>query len=131
LAPPHLAAICPWEGACDYYREHTHSGGVVSEFLPSSKPYQIDTVQYGNEKSFADPNIGRRVSGDEVISEEQRRVSAIDIGRVLNHDEDEGAEKSLSGEAPEDHDVRGQFLPLPRPEPPLPHEAATTLAGVD
>jgi predicted acyl esterase len=83
-APPHLAAICPWEGACDYYREYTHSGGIVSEFFPSWKPYQIDTVQYGNEKSFADPNNGRRVSGDEVISEEQRRVSAIDIGRVLN-----------------------------------------------
>jgi uncharacterized protein len=84
LAPPHLAAICPWEGACDYYREYTHSGGIVSEFFPSWKPYQIDTVQYGNEKSFANPNNGRRVSGDEVISEEQRRVSAIDIGRVLN-----------------------------------------------
>jgi uncharacterized protein len=84
LAPPHLAAICPWEGSCDYYREYTHSGGIVSEFFPSWKPFQIDTVQYGNEKSVINPNNGRRVSGDEVISEEQLRASAIDIGRVIN-----------------------------------------------
>lgn len=84
LAPPHLAAICPWEGACDYYREYTHSGGIVSEFFPAWKPYQVDTVQYGNERAQLNPNNGRRVSGDESISEERRRASAIDIGRVLN-----------------------------------------------
>jgi uncharacterized protein len=84
LAPPHLAAICPWEGSSDYYREYTHSGGIVSEFFPSWKPFQIDTVQYGNEKSVINPNNGRRVSGDEVISEERLRASAIDIGRVIN-----------------------------------------------
>ena len=35
LRPPHLAAICPWEGASDYYREYTHHGGITSEFMPS------------------------------------------------------------------------------------------------
>lgn len=84
LAPPHLAAICPWEGACDYYREYTHSGGIVSEFFPSWKPYQVDTVQYGNENAQINPNSGRRVSGDEVVSEAKRRAAAIDIDRVLN-----------------------------------------------
>jgi predicted acyl esterase len=84
LAPPHLAAICPWEGACDYYREYTHSGGIVSEFLPSWKPYQVDTVQYGNKDAQVNPNNGRRISGDVVMSEKERRASAIDIGRLLN-----------------------------------------------
>ncbi len=84
LAPPHLAAICPWEGACDYYREYTHSGGIVSEFLPAWKPYQVDTVQYGNERAHVNPNNGRRVSGDEAIGDEGRRAAAIDMAGVLN-----------------------------------------------
>ncbi len=28
LHPPHLAAICPWEGFSDLYRDFTHPGGV-------------------------------------------------------------------------------------------------------
>ncbi len=84
LAPPHLAAICPWEGASDYFREYTHSGGIVSEFMPSWKPYQVDTAQYGNGEAEVNPNNGRRVTGDQVIDEQHRRTSSIDIGRVLN-----------------------------------------------
>jgi putative CocE/NonD family hydrolase len=33
LRPPHLAAICPWEGASDYYREFTHHGGILDTFV--------------------------------------------------------------------------------------------------
>jgi putative CocE/NonD family hydrolase len=33
LQPPHLAAICPWEGASDYYREFTHHGGILDTFV--------------------------------------------------------------------------------------------------
>jgi uncharacterized protein len=84
LAPPHLAAICPWEGASDFYREYTHSGGIVSEFLPAWKPYQVDTVQYGNPHAHSNPNSGRRISGDEVISDQERAAFAIDIGKVIN-----------------------------------------------
>jgi uncharacterized protein len=32
LQPPHLAAICPWEGASDYYREFSHHGGILGIF---------------------------------------------------------------------------------------------------
>ena len=32
LQPPHLAAMCVWEGAADYYRENTHHGGILSTF---------------------------------------------------------------------------------------------------
>jgi hypothetical protein len=84
LAPPHLAAICPWEGANDFYREYTHSGGIVSEFLPAWMPYQVETVQYGNPDAPANPNNGRRVTGDEVVGAEERRKAAIDLPRTLN-----------------------------------------------
>lgn len=84
LAPPHLAAICPWEGASDYYREYTHSGGIVSEFLPSWMPYQVEPVQFGNEDAPINPNSGRRVSGDEGVDAEQRRRAAINLSATLN-----------------------------------------------
>lgn len=31
LAPPHLAAIVPWEGANDLYRDWTHQGGIYAD----------------------------------------------------------------------------------------------------
>lgn len=35
LAPPHLAAICPWEGFSDFYRDLAYPGGVREEgFVP-------------------------------------------------------------------------------------------------
>ncbi|MEM4414935.1 MAG: CocE/NonD family hydrolase [Candidatus Caldarchaeum sp.] len=34
LNPPHLAAINPWEGATDFYREFAFHGGVPTTFLP-------------------------------------------------------------------------------------------------
>jgi len=32
LKPPHLAAMCVWEGYADRYRDSTHHGGIVSTF---------------------------------------------------------------------------------------------------
>ena len=33
LQPPHLTAMCAWEGASDYYRELCRHGGILSDFL--------------------------------------------------------------------------------------------------
>ena len=33
LQPPHLAAMCVWEGAADWYRDMTHHGGILSHVL--------------------------------------------------------------------------------------------------
>ena len=32
LQPPHLAAICVWEGAADWYRDWSRHGGILSQF---------------------------------------------------------------------------------------------------
>src|ERR1700722_3782310 len=32
LQPPHLKAMCIWEGAADWYRDMTHHGGILSTF---------------------------------------------------------------------------------------------------
>src|SRR6516162_3212485 len=47
LQPPHLAAMCIWEGAADWYRDMTHHGGIVCTFWENWYDMQVKTVQYG------------------------------------------------------------------------------------
>src|SRR5450756_718313 len=47
LQPPHLAAMCMWEGAADWYRDSTHHGGIKSTFWDVWYPVQVTTIQYG------------------------------------------------------------------------------------
>jgi predicted acyl esterase len=47
LKPPHLAALCIWEGSSDYYRELARHGGILSDFLNSWHPRQVGSVQHG------------------------------------------------------------------------------------
>lgn len=83
LAPPHLAAICPWEGASDYYREYTHHGGITTEFMPSWMPHQVKSVQHGRADAEINPHTGRRVSGLPIRTEQELEENAIAIGDVL------------------------------------------------
>ena len=47
LEPPHLAAMCIWEGAADWYRDMTHHGGILCTFWENWYDMQVKTVQYG------------------------------------------------------------------------------------
>ena len=47
LQPPHLAAICVWEGAADYYRDLSHHGGILCSFGRAWFPSQVLSVQHG------------------------------------------------------------------------------------
>jgi len=44
LQPPHLAAMCIWEGAADWYRDMTHHGGIVCTFWENWYDMQVKTV---------------------------------------------------------------------------------------
>lgn len=47
--PPHLAAILPWEGASDHYRDMTHHGGILSNrFFDGWYPRQVLPAQHGH-----------------------------------------------------------------------------------
>lgn len=83
LAPPHLKAICPWEGASDLFREYTHHGGIPSMFMPSWMPHQVASVQHGRADAPLNPHTGRRVSGLPVRSAEELAATAISIADVL------------------------------------------------
>ena len=47
LHPPHLAAMCVWEGAADFYRDATHHGGILTSFWANWYDRQVTVVQHG------------------------------------------------------------------------------------
>ena len=70
LQPPHLAAMCVWEGAADWYRDMTHHGGILSTFWANWYDMQVKTVQYGlGERGPRSRATGELVCGDETLSE--------------------------------------------------------------
>jgi hypothetical protein len=49
MQPPHLAAIVPWEGGSDHYRDWSHHGGIHSNtFCEGWWPRQVLPNQHGN-----------------------------------------------------------------------------------
>ena len=72
LQPPHLAAMCVWEGAADWYRDSTHHGGILSTFWANWYDMQVKTVQYGlGERGPRTRNTGELVCGDETLTDEE------------------------------------------------------------
>ncbi len=84
LRPPHLAAICPWEGATDFYRELTHHGGILHVFLPQWYPVQVASMQHGAPDSPRHRVTGVPVTGPGVLSEEERAKNAADTVAALH-----------------------------------------------
>jgi predicted acyl esterase len=66
LAPPHLTAVCVWEGAADHYRDTCYHGGIYSEFISNWYPRAIVPVQHG----LGDRGPRSRVTGDPVAGPE-------------------------------------------------------------
>jgi uncharacterized protein len=70
LKPPHLAALCIWEGSSDYYRELCRHGGILSDFLNSWHPRQVASVQYGVGSRGAKSVVtGEPVAGPDTLPE--------------------------------------------------------------
>jgi uncharacterized protein len=73
LQPKHLAAICTWEGAADFYRDMAHHGGIFCNgFTHDWSTSQVYTVQNGRgSRGFKSRMTGGWVSGPETLSEEE------------------------------------------------------------
>ncbi len=79
LKPPHLAAIIPWEGGNDRYRDSTYHGGILSQFSEVWAKHQVVNVQYGRgEKARKNPNTGESVAGPITLSDEELAANRID-----------------------------------------------------
>jgi len=72
LKPPHLAALCIWEGSSDYYRELCRHGGILSDFLNSWHPRQVASVQHGvGERGARSVVTGELVAGPDTLPESE------------------------------------------------------------
>jgi uncharacterized protein len=77
--PPHLAAMIPWEGASDAYRDQTRHGGILSNvFFELWYPRQVLSVQHGNPGTALDPWLRERASGPEELNEQQLAANRVD-----------------------------------------------------
>lgn len=79
LRPPHLAALCIWEGASDYYRELCRHGGILSDFLSSWHPRQVASVQHGvGERGARSLATGEPVAGPDTLTTAELAVNCAD-----------------------------------------------------
>jgi predicted acyl esterase len=84
LQPPHLAAMIPWEGAADWYRDMTYHGGILCTFFGNWFKKQVMTVQHGlGERGPVNPNTGEQVTGPRTLSDEQLAGNRTDLGAAI------------------------------------------------
>ena len=84
LRPRHLAAMCPWEGSSDFYREFARHGGILNVFASGWAPAQVFRVQHGvGERGPRDPNTGEPVAGPETLDEAELAANRADLAEQL------------------------------------------------
>jgi predicted acyl esterase len=98
LQPPHLAAMCIWEGAADWYRDMTHHGGILSTFWENWYDMQVKTVQYGaGERGKRSRVHGELVCGPEFLSDRELEKNRSDFGaEIFTHSLDDNYHKARS-----------------------------------
>jgi uncharacterized protein len=98
LQPPHLAAMCIWEGAADWYRDATHHGGILSTFWANWFDMQVKTVQYGSgERGRRSRVTGHLVCGPEVKGDSELAANRCSFGDdIRSHPLDDAYHKARS-----------------------------------
>jgi len=70
--PPHLAAICVWEGWHDNYRDGNRHGGILCSFRKNWQDMQVKTVQHGvGIHGRRHPITGELACGPDTLSPEE------------------------------------------------------------
>jgi predicted acyl esterase len=87
LQPPHLAAMCVWEGGADWFRDMTRHGGILNTFWANWFDMQVKSVQYGlGERGPVSRITGKPVCGDETFSDKKLAANRSDFGdEMLTH----------------------------------------------
>jgi len=98
LQPPHLAAMIPWEGFADFYRDMNYHGGIPSDMKEVWYQRTTTTVQHGLGTRGPKSEItGEPVTGPETLTDEQLAANRADfIGEIRAHplDDDYHRERS-------------------------------------
>jgi len=98
LQPPHLAAMCIWEGSADFYRDVYRHGGMVNMMPLRWYPRQVASVQHGvGERGRRSVVTGELVAGPPTLSEEELKKNRNDLeASVLAHPLDDEFYKERS-----------------------------------
>ncbi len=84
IQPPHLVAMCAWEGAADYYRDMSHHGGILCTFMANWYDMQVTSVQHGlGSRGYRSRFTGDWVSGPLELSEEELGANREDLGKSV------------------------------------------------
>lgn len=85
--PPHLAAICVWEGYSDNYRDATHHGGILSTFRKAWQEMQVKSVQHGlGTRGPRSRATGEYICGPETLTDEELQKNRAETpSDVLNN----------------------------------------------
>jgi hypothetical protein len=96
--PPHLAAMCVWEGAAEWYRDTSHHGGIYCTFWANWYDMQVKTVQHGlGTRGLRSRATGELVSGPESLTEAELAANRCDFGAdLLAHPLDDQYSKDRS-----------------------------------
>jgi hypothetical protein len=87
LQPKHLAAMCVWEGAADFYRDMGHHGGIACRFAETWFREAVAPRQHGKGANGYKSRLnGEWISGPQTLSEEELASNRTEYGRdVLAH----------------------------------------------
>jgi uncharacterized protein len=98
LQPPHLAAMCIWEGAADFYRDLTHHGGILCTFAQNWYDMQVKSVQHGvGERGPRSRVTGELACGPETLAEDELARNRADFGAdILAHPLDDDYHRARS-----------------------------------
>jgi predicted acyl esterase len=102
LQPPHLAAICVWEGWVDNYRDSNRHGGIICVFRKNWQDMQVKTVQHGVGTRGAKSCVtGELVCGPETLTEEELVRNREDLwANVLSRPLDGPYYRERTGDLP-------------------------------
>lgn len=78
--PPHLAAMLPWQGTSDFYRDRTRQGGILcSGFTMRWWKMSVLRNQYGNpDTPFTDIVTGERNTGPASLTPEELLANRVE-----------------------------------------------------
>jgi putative CocE/NonD family hydrolase len=82
--PPHLAAMCIWEGFSDWYRDHARHGGILCTFGEQWYEHVVAPVQYGRgTNGLTNPVTGQLASGDVTLDEATLAANRVDYAELI------------------------------------------------
>jgi len=100
MQPKHLAAMCVWEGAADFYRDMAYHGGIMTPWLGTWYGVQVESVQNGLGRNGPRSVANREwVAGPETLSATELRSNRVDFdGQIRRHPLDDEFHRDRSAD---------------------------------